>query len=265
MRIRAIIAVLVCILASGAARAHFQVLIPSRECVDTPSDRVVELDLRFSHPMENGPVMEMGIPKQFGVLVRGQRHDLLPALEEKTVNGKRTFTARYEVESPGAHVFYLEPAPYWESAEKTMIIHYTKVVVAAFGSWSGWDASAGFPVEIEPLTRPYGLWTGNVFQGIVKKDGQPVPFVPVEIEFLNDLEKIDLPSDAYVTQIVRSDANGVFTYAMPKAGWWGFAALVPNGDTMPGPNGEEAEVELGAVIWVRTVDMKDKAAGSADN
>ena len=32
-------------------------------------------------------------------------------------------------------------------------------------------------------------------------------------------------SDPYVTQIVKADEKGVFTYAMPYAGWWGFAAL----------------------------------------
>ena len=57
-----------------------------------------------------------------------------------------------------------------------MIIHYTKVVVNAMGAEEGWDTLVGFPVEIEPLVRPYGLWTGNAFRGIVKKHGEPVPF-----------------------------------------------------------------------------------------
>jgi hypothetical protein len=28
-----------------------------------------------------------------------------------------------------------------------------------------------------------------------------------------------------ITQVVKADANGVFTYGVPFAGWWGFAAL----------------------------------------
>ena len=28
-----------------------------------------------------------------------------------------------------------------------------------------------------------------------------------------------------VTQTIKADPNGIFTYAAPKAGWWGFAAL----------------------------------------
>ena len=82
-------------------------------------------------------------------------------------------------------MFFIEPAPYWEPAEQKMIVHYTKVVVDAFGAEDGWDARVGFPVEIEPLARPYGLWTGNTFRGIVLREGKPVPFATVEVEYYN--------------------------------------------------------------------------------
>lgn len=242
------------------ADAHFQLLIPSTDMVNSPKEKRLSLDLVFTHPMEGGPAMEMGAPAQFGVLHRGQKEDLLPALEERTVDGKRAYSASYSIAAPGAHVFYLEPAPYWESGEKTMIIHYTKVVVAAFGSWIGWDAMVGFPVEIEPLTRPYGLWTGNAFQGIVRKDGAPVPSAHVEVEYYNRDGTVEIPGDAFVTQVVKTDANGVFTYALPRAGWWGFAALVENDEEMKSPDGEDADVEMGALLWVHAVDMKEKAA-----
>lgn len=244
----------------STAAAHFQLLIPSTDTVSSPKEKQLSLDLVFTHPMEGGPAMEMGAPAQFGVFRGGQREDLLPSLDARTVDGKRAYTASYTIAAPGAHVFYIEPAPYWESGEKTMIIHYTKVVVDAFGSWSGWDAMVGFPVEIEPLTRPYGLWTGNVFQGIVRKDGKPVPFAHVEVEYDNRDGAVELPADAFVTQVLKTDANGVFTYAMPRAGWWGYAALVENDVKMKSPEGEDADVEMGALLWVRAVDMKDKAA-----
>jgi hypothetical protein len=75
------------------------------------------------------------------------------------------------VAEPGDYVFFLEPTPYWEPAERKMIVHYTKVVVDVLGAEQGWDAMVGFPVEIEPLVRPFGLWTGNTFRGIVGRDG----------------------------------------------------------------------------------------------
>jgi len=137
-----------------------------------------------------------------------------------------------------------------------MIVHYTKVVVNAMGMEEGWDAMVGFPVEIEPLVRPYGLWTGNAFRGVVRKDGKPVPFAEIEVEYRNKGKRVSIPSDPFVTQIVKADANGVFCYAMPRAGWWGFAALLDGDQPMKDPKGEMVDVELGALIWVKTVDMK---------
>ena len=119
----------------------------------------------------------------------------------------------------------------------------------------GWDEEIGLKTEIIPLSRPYGLWTGNVFQGIVKVNGKPVPFSEVEIEYYNQENEIDLPAEPMITQVVKADENGVFTYSMPKAGWWGFAALNEDVKTMR-YNGEEKSIEIGAVLWVKTYDMR---------
>ena len=83
-------------------------------------------------------------------------------------------------------MFYVEPEPYWEPAEGKYIVHHAKVVVDAGATGKDWDAMVGAPVEIEPLVRPTGLWTGNLFQGIVRKDGKPVPFAEIEVEYMND-------------------------------------------------------------------------------
>jgi len=247
---------LVAALAAGVAHAHFQVILPSSDVVSEEGPKAVTLSLLFTHPMECGPVMEMGQPKQFGVLVAGKKQDLLATLKPKKVEGKTAFDAEYRFKAPGDGVFYVEPAPYWEPAEGKLIIHYTKVVVSAFGAEEGWDALVGFPVEIEPLVRPYGLWTGNVFRGVVRKGGKPVPFATVEVEYLNEGRKVTVPAEPFTTQVIKADANGAFTYAMPRAGWWGFAALLDGDEKMKAPDGKMVDVELGALIWVRTVDMK---------
>ena len=250
--------VLVTLVMVGApfARAHFQALLPSPDMVAAGTSKTVELDVVFTHPMECGPAMEMGRPKQFGVLVGGRKHDLMDTLEEKRVDGKRAYRASYTIKAPGDYVFYIEPAPYWEPGEQKMIVHYTKVVVDAYGEEEGWDAMVGFPVEIEPLVRPYGLWTGNLFRGIVKKNGKPVPFAKVEIEYWNADAKVRPPADPFVTQVIKADAIGVFSYAMPKAGWWAFAALIDGDEKMKSPEGEDVDVELGGLIWVNCKDMK---------
>ena len=243
-------------LGAGPARGHFQVLLPADDVIEAGQGKTVDLEILFTHPMEQGPVMEMGRPKEFGVLAGGKKTDLLDQLQPKKIDGKTAYACRARLGRPGDYVFYIEPAPYWEPLEKKMIVHYTKVVVDYLGAEEGWDAMVGFPVEIEPLVRPFGLWTGNSFRGIVKRGGKPVPFAEVEVEYYNEGGRVKPPNDAFITQVIKADAGGVFSYTMPRAGWWGFAALVEGDQKMKGPDGEPVDVELGGLMWVKTVDMK---------
>ena len=250
----AALAGLALLLATSVVRAHFGVIIPSDDMVGKSDDRSLNLQVMFMHPFE-GHFMNMVKPAQFGVLVQGQKHDLLSALREKKVGDSSTWSAEYKIKRPGDHIFYVEPTPYFEPAEDIFIVHYTKVIVHALGMEVGWDEELGLKTEIVPLTRPYGLWTGNIFQGQVKLNGQPVPFAEVEVEYYNQ-GQVKAPADPFVTQVVKADPNGVFTYAMPRAGWWGFSALSTDDRTLRHPDGREREIEIGAVLWVRTHDMK---------
>ncbi|OQW94510.1 MAG: ATP-dependent DNA ligase [Beggiatoa sp. IS2] len=244
------------ILFSHSVNAHFQTLLPSSDLVTEKNRQPLTLTLMFTHPMEQGPLMEMATPRRFGVLTNGKIEDLLPRLKAEKREDKTFYTAKYSCKTPGDYVFFVEPAPYWEAAENKMIVHYTKVVVDAFSAETGWDASVGFPVEIEPLTRPYGLWTGNLFRGIVKKQGQPVPFATVEVEYLNENHAVKIPAEPFITQVIKTDVNGVFSYAMPKDGWWGFAALIEGEEPLVNPEGKKVPVELGGLIWIKTVDIQ---------
>lgn len=243
-------------LGADQAQAHFQVLLPHRDVIEAEQGRSVDIQILFTHPMEQGPVMEMGEPRRFGVLAHGKHQDLLGQLQPKKIDGKSAFSASAALGRPGDYVFYLEPAPYWDPTEQKMIVHYTKVVVDYLGAETGWDAMVGLPVEIEPLVRPYGLWAGNTFRGIVKRNGKPVPFAQVEVEYYNEGKRVPIPNEAFVTQVVKADSSGVFSYTMPKAGWWGFAALVDGDEKMKSPDGKMVDVELGGVMWVKTVEMK---------
>jgi cobalt/nickel transport protein len=240
---------------SVSAYAHFQMIIPSTDIVSPTGSKDITLRLMFIHPME-GHAMEMGKPVAFGVLVDGKKQDLLKSLAQNPYKGHSAFESSYKIKRPGDHIFYVEPAPYWEPAEGLMIVHNTKVVVNAFGLEEGWDAELGSEMEIVPLVRPYGLWAGNLFRGIVKKNGKPLPFSEVEVEYFNENGAVKPPANAFITQVVKADSNGVFSYAMPLAGWWGFAALSESEHKMKGPEGEEVPVEVGGVMWVHTAEMK---------
>lgn len=243
-----------CMLYSFTAQAHFLELIPSADIVGGGSSKKIELDVCFSHPMEDGPAMEMTKPAQFFVLHKGAHTDLSDTLRLQKVDEKSAYRTTYALTTPGDYIFAVAPSPYWEPAEEKMIIHYTKVVVNGFGEEDGWNEPVRFPVEIDPLVRPYGLWTGNVFRGVVKHNGKPVPFAEIEVEYLNKEGKVHIPSDPFITQVITADINGVFTYAMPRAGWWAFAALV-EGD-MVEHEGKRVDVELGGLLWVKCVDME---------
>ncbi|MFM1813942.1 MAG: hypothetical protein RLZ98_637 [Pseudomonadota bacterium] len=239
-------------MATAPALAHFQELLPSADVLAQGGE--VSLDLVFTHPMEQGPVMQMEKPARFGVVTKAGKTDLLGRLEERKIDGKSTWRAKHALQEPGGAVYYVEPKPYWEPAEGKFIIHYTKVVVDSFATGEGWDEMVGLPVEIRPLTRPTGVWTGNLFRGVVLKDGKPVPFAEVEVEWKND-GSVKAPNDAFVTQVIKADASGTFAYAMPRAGWWGFAALVEADDKRKSPEGKDVPVELGALMWVKATDM----------
>jgi cobalt/nickel transport protein len=235
--------------------AHFQELIPSSESLSAETGNRVNLELRFTHPMERGPVMDMGEPVRFEVLGPGGAEDLKGLLKLVDLDGKRGYQATHEVKRPGDHVYFIEPAAYWEPAEGVLIVHFAKVVVNAFDEQTGWDRELGLPVELVPLVRPYGLWTGNLFRALVKKGGQPVPFAEVEVEWRND-GSVTPPTGAHVTQVIKADAQGVFSYAMPRAGWWGFAALMEGDEPMTNPEGAKVPVEQGALMWVQVQDMR---------
>ena len=247
----AFLGVLLCagLLSAAPAAAHFGMVIPSDNMVMQQEPRTVNVKLSFSHPFELVG-MELARPKAFAVMANGEKQDLLAALKETTVMGRKAFEADYEVKRPGIYMFYMEPEPYWEPAEDCFIIHYTKTVVTAFGDDEDWDAEVGLKTEIVPLSKPYALYAGNIFQGIVKMDGRPVPYAEVEVEYYNAQGQAKAPTDYMVAQTIKADQNGLFTYAAPVAGWWGFAAL-NKADFKLEHDGAEKDVELGAVIWVK--------------
>lgn len=241
---------------ANQAMAHFGMVIPSDNIV-TQKKKTVELTLSFSHPFELIG-MELEKPKSFYVVTDGMKTDLLNSLQQTKVMNHNSWNTSYKVLRPGVYHFAMEPQPYWEPAEDVSIIHYTKTVVAAFGDDEGWDKPAGLPTEIIPRLRPFGNYAGNTFSGQVLMNGSPVPHAEVEVELYNRENMYRAPSDYHVTQLVKADVNGIFSFNCPKPGWWGFAALQEADYTLKNPQGEDKGVELGAVLWIYLDEYTDK-------
>ena len=247
------------------ALAHFQTIYTPEAALN--EGKKIDLKLVFTHPFEAGHTMDMGKPEQFFVVRKGKKKDLLDTLKPITwtslTNSGKAYEASCKLRGMGDNVFCLVPSPYLEKEENCYIQQITKVIINTGGFPSDWDAEIGLPAEIIPLDKPYALWTGNVFRGIVKGAGKPVPFAEIEVEYMNHqplLDKnafakdaeVEAPQDAFVTMTIKANADGEFTFGIPRAGWWGFCALGAG----PVDKHDGKELSQDAVIWVQAKDMK---------
>ncbi|QER42104.1 DUF4198 domain-containing protein [Thermodesulfobacterium sp. TA1] len=232
--------------------AHFLVLKPEVDNV-VIQNKPVKVESLFTHPMEGGPHMNFKIKKS-ELIVEGEiipvdwKIELIPSTKGSNQKVPKYIT-NLNLKKPGVYQLYVDPEPYFEPAEEKYIQQITKVIISAFGKEDGWDQPLGLKAEIIPMVKPFALWEGNLFKGQVLVDGKPAANVEVEVEYLNT-QGLKAPYDSLVTQVVKTDANGFFEYAIPWEGWWGFSAIT-DGGKIKGADGKEYPLELDAVLWVK--------------
>lgn len=249
---------------AATASAHFQMIYTPESALEKAE--AIDLKLVFTHPFEAGHTMDMGTPEQFFVVRKAKKQDLLDTLKPiqwtSLTNSGAAYETSCKLRGMGDNVFCLVPAPYYEAEEEVYIQQISKMVVNTAGFPTDWDAEIGLAAEIVPLDKPYALWTGNVFRGIVKSDGKPVPYAEIEVEYLNHeplmeynafakTAAVTAPQNAFVTMTIKANVNGEFAFGIPKAGWWGFCALGVGPDT----EHKGKELSQDAVIWVQARDM----------
>ncbi len=226
------------------SQAHFLTFMSNTDVVDDKKDSTLNFDISFMHPFEqNGMTMEK--PKLFV-----NSNDNKIPVKETTKLGHKAWSAKYKINMPGVYKFFVEPQPYFEPAEGKYIIHVPKLIVDAYGLEEGWDEPIGLKYEIIPMVKPFGLYAGNLFQGKVLHNGKPASNVEVEVELYNNF-KLKAPNSSHVTQVVKTDDNGVFSFVMNHKGWWGFAALIEEGKIKNKDDGKEYPVENGALLWIK--------------
>ncbi len=252
--LKAVVWILMLLCFCGVSFPHFAVILPSDDIIEEKDPKTIILRLYFMHPFEQ-EWMNLEKPKSFFAKIGKEKMDLLKTIREIKVQGKKAWKVSFEVKRPGDHVFFFEMNPYWEEAEEKFIVHCPKVILQAFGKEDIWEEEVGLPVEIIPLTRPYGLWVGNTFRGMVKVKGKPLPFCRVEVEYFNEGKRVKASKSPYITQVIKTDANGVFTYSFPKAGWWGFSAITDAPYKLK-KDGKEYPVELGGIMWIKVREMR---------
>ena len=257
------------------ASAHFVVMYTPETALQRPAD--VPMHLVFTHAFAGGPTMAMEKPQRFYYSRRpgpgqiSEEVDLLPYLEplewqngDATVQAWKADIPRSAMRSLGDYQIVVEPEPYLEESEGLYIQQFAKVMVNVGGVPGNWAETLGLPAEIEALNKTYANWTGAVFRGIVLSDGIPVPYTQIEVEYLNhpldtannrfeEQGLIEAPHPSLEAMVILTNEFGEFSFAMPKAGWWGFAAL------SVGPETEYEGMPLSqdAILGVQVTDLPE--------
>ncbi|HEY0963955.1 MAG TPA: DUF4198 domain-containing protein [Pseudomonadales bacterium] len=260
---------------SAGAYAHFVVMYTPQTALVRAGD--VPFHLVFTHVFAGGPTMPMAKPQRFYYAKRDGRGaqteevDLSEYLEEIAwqaesgpVTAWKANIPRSAMRSLGDYQIVVEPEPYLEESEGLYIQQFSKVMLNVGGLPGNWNETLGLPAEIHALNKPYANWVGGVFRGVVVSEGIPVPYTQVEVEYLNhplDIENnrfepdalIDAPHPSLEAIHLLTNEFGEFSFAMPKAGWWGFAAL------SVGPETEYNGMPLSqdAILWVQATELPE--------
>lgn len=262
--------VLLLSITASTTYAHFQ-LIYTPLSVIPQEQSAVEFQLVFTHPFESGHTMDIGKDESgtikglqaFFALHKGKKTDLLPALNEiqftSSENSGKGFALVLDrntgFRGGGDWVLVAVPHPYYEKADDVYIQQITKVMINKGNLDTDWAkrAAEGYP-EILPLVKPYDVWEGNVFRGIVVDEkGKPIPKAKIEFVYLN--YAVDMQTHAFTgsaklkksgTGVILANNQGLFEFIPPRAGYWGFAALEAGGSKQFGGKALSED----AVLWI---------------
>ena len=241
----------------ASLQAHYNMLLPDKP--GAKKDEPVVLTYQWGHPFEH-QLFDAPLPQSIIVLgPDGKKTDLTKRVEAFKTAGveKKDVTARrcaFTAPERGDYVFVLQTPPIWMEEEQEFFHDSVKVVLHVQAQ-KGWDAVVGQGFEMAPLTRPYGLQPGMVFQAQALLDGKAAPRALVEIERYNATPPKQLPADEHITRTVKTDPNGVATCTLTEPGWWGITAQRDGGQREH--NGKKYPVKQRATLWIY-VDEKAK-------
>jgi len=246
---------------SWPARAHYNMLLP--ETASAKRGDTVAFLYQWGHPFEH-QLFDAPAPRSLWALSPdGKKLDLSSTLEKVAVPGAegKTVTAwrfRFKPEQRGDYVFLLAAEPIWMAEEQEFWQDSVKVVLHVQAQ-KNWDAIGEPGFEIVPLTRPYGLQPGMVFQGTLETGKANGSGLMVEVERYNQSPPKTLPADEQITRTVKTDRNSTLTCSLPEAGWWGITAQRESGKMAR--NGKEYPTRQRTTFWI-FVDEKTHSAGT---
>ena len=231
-----------------AAGAHFNMLLPAKASVGKES---VTLVYQWGHPFEH-QLFDAPAPQSVSVLAPdGKKTDLASLLKEVKVPGEDGKVTAYQFPftppQRGDFVFTLTTLPIWMGEEEQFFQDTVKVELHDQAQ-GGWDAVAGQDFELVPLSRPYGLEPGMVFQAQALAGGKPLARSLVEVERYNATPPKELPADEHITRTARTDPHGVVTCTLIDPGWWCVTAERDGGTRQH--DGKAYPVRQRSTLWV---------------
>lgn len=136
----------------------------------------------------------------------------------------------------------------WTETTVRTIIH--------LGLSKGWEEPLGIPLEIVPLTRPYGILPGDAFRVQLLHEGKPLSGAAIYAEkyFMPPL-KTKHPSDVIITRTVHTDSIGTATVTLNSPGWWILFTAYEKGDLSK--DDKEGPVLIQDALWVY-VEKRDR-------
>ncbi|HEX4589928.1 MAG TPA: DUF4198 domain-containing protein, partial [Gemmataceae bacterium] len=217
------------LMAAATAQAHYHILLPDRNSVKV-GDKVT-LTYVFGHPFEHDLFDTEKPAKAIVYAPDGKATDVVAKLNkvETTGHGGRRVGAFQLVVQPDARGDYavvFESPPVWMADEKHFLRDTARVAIHVEAQ-KGWDARLGDATQfaVVPLTRPYGLRAGTVFQAFVYPQDPAGVSQSIEVERFNPEPPAALPPDEHITLALKTDPLGTATCSLPEPGWWGITAI----------------------------------------
>jgi nickel transport protein len=256
-------ALLLAALCVSSAGAHFNILLP--QAASARKGEAVTFLYRFGHPFEHELFDAPPPARLFVVAPNGKRTDLGKTLEKikVTAGDKKEVTAyrfRFTPEQRGDYTFILQTPPIWMEEDREFLQDTVRVVLHVQAQ-KGWDVHGGRQFTMLPLTRPYGLQPGTVFQAqaLIPADpslggteltakSKPLAGALVEIERFNAERPTKLPPDEFRTLTAKTDPNGVVAVSLLTAGWWSITAQHSAGQREH--MGKAYPVRQRATLWI---------------
>jgi cobalt/nickel transport protein len=234
----------------ASCQAHFNMLLPQAASVQR-GDKV-QITYQWGHPYEHQLFNAPPPQSLYALAPDGKKTDLTNALEKGSKAGAdnkqvTVYHVAFAPDQRGDYVFVLNTAPIWMEEEQEFFQDSVKMILHVQVQ-KGWDASTGQPMELLPLTRPYGLQPNMVFQAQVLADMKPLAGTVIEIEQYHPAPPKRVPPDEHITRAAKTDPNGVVTATLLEPGWYALTAERDGGRR--DHNGKNFPVRRRATLWV---------------